>query len=102
MTCGQNLSKIRSSTKVRGRGDRLTKPEEAEEIAAAVRGKIGKITKYDTKQTKEYPFKLYDLTLLQREANAKYGYSAKKHWMWHKRFMSATRSFPIRVPILTM
>ncbi|MEK5504825.1 DNA topoisomerase [Paenibacillus sp. FSL P4-0113] len=59
-------------------GDRLTKPEEAEEIAAAVRGKIGKITKYDTKQTKEYPFKLYDLTLLQREANAKYGYSAKK------------------------
>ncbi len=59
-------------------GDRLTKPEEAEGIAAAVRGKEGKITKYDTKQTKEYPFKLYDLTLLQREANAKYGYSAKK------------------------
>ncbi|WDZ59715.1 type IA DNA topoisomerase [Paenibacillus polymyxa] len=59
-------------------GDRLTKPEEAEAIAAAVRGKTGKITKYDTKQTKEYPFKLYDLTLLQREANAKYGYSAKK------------------------
>jgi DNA topoisomerase-3 len=59
-------------------GDRLTKPEEAEAIAAAVRGKTGEITKYDTKQTKEYPFKLYDLTLLQREANAKYGYSAKK------------------------
>lgn len=56
----------------------MTKPEEAEAIAAAVRGKTGEITKYDTKQTKEYPFKLYDLTLLQREANAKYGYSAKK------------------------
>ncbi len=67
-------------TKYKGawQGDRLTKPEEAEAIAAAVRGKTGEITKYDVKQTKEYPFKLYDLTLLQREANAKYSYSAKK------------------------
>jgi DNA topoisomerase-3 len=59
-------------------GERLTSQEKAETIAAKVHGKNGTITKYEVKETKEYPFKLYDLTLLQREANAKYGYSAKK------------------------
>lgn len=59
-------------------GERLTSQEKAETIAARVHGKNGTITKYEVKETKEYPFKLYDLTLLQREANAKYGYSAKK------------------------
>lgn len=59
-------------------GERLTSKEKSEEIAAKVKGKSGNITKYEVKETKEYPFKLYDLTLLQREANAKYGYSAKK------------------------
>lgn len=59
-------------------GDRLTEAEKAEAIAAQTRGKPGNVESYDVKETKEYPFKLYDLTLLQREANAKYGYSAKK------------------------
>lgn len=59
-------------------GERLTSQEKAEAIASKVHGKNGVITKYEVKETKEYPFKLYDLTLLQREANAKYGYSAKK------------------------
>ncbi|MBP1999825.1 DNA topoisomerase-3 [Paenibacillus shirakamiensis] len=59
-------------------GDRLTDGAKAEAIANKVRGKSGKITQYDVKDTKEYPFKLYDLTLLQREANAKHGFSAKK------------------------
>ncbi|MDO7904897.1 DNA topoisomerase 3 [Paenibacillus sp. JX-17] len=59
-------------------GDKLTAQEDAEKIADAVRGKEGRISKYELKNTKEYPFKLYDLTLLQREANAKFGYSAKK------------------------
>ncbi|MEK3787468.1 type IA DNA topoisomerase [Paenibacillus sp. FSL K6-1230] len=59
-------------------GDRLTEVEKAEAIAAQTRGKPGIVESYDVKETKEYPFKLYDLTLLQREANAKYGYSAKK------------------------
>lgn len=59
-------------------GDRLTSKEESEKIAVKVKGKIGSISKYEVKETKEYPFRLYDLTLLQREANAKYGYSAKK------------------------
>ncbi|MCG7381137.1 type IA DNA topoisomerase [Paenibacillus sp. ACRRY] len=59
-------------------GDKLTDAEAAEAIASSVKGKTGHITKYEAKQTKEYPYKLYDLTLLQREANAKYGYGAKK------------------------
>lgn len=56
----------------------MTDAEAAEAIAASVKGKTGQITKYEAKQTKEYPYRLYDLTLLQREANAKFGYGAKK------------------------
>ncbi|WP_427051464.1 DNA topoisomerase 3 [Paenibacillus sp. TC-CSREp1] len=59
-------------------GDKLTDAEAAEAIAVSVKGKTGHIAKYEAKQTKEYPYRLYDLTLLQREANAKYGYGAKK------------------------
>jgi DNA topoisomerase-3 len=68
------------ATNYRGiwQGDRLTDPEKAEAIAAKVKGKTGVIASYEVKDTKEYPFKLYDLTLLQREANGKYSFSAKK------------------------
>lgn len=59
-------------------GDRIQDEEKAKAIAAKVQGKEGIIQSYDVKDTKEYPFKLYDLTLLQREANAKYSFSAKK------------------------
>ncbi|WP_025844504.1 DNA topoisomerase 3, partial [Paenibacillus ehimensis] len=67
-------------TKYRGlwQGDKLTDGEKAAALAAKVKGKTGRIESYDVKDTKEYPFKLYDLTLLQREANAKFGFSAKK------------------------
>jgi len=59
-------------------GDRLTDGEKARALADKVRGKQGQIVDYEVKETKEYPYKLYDLTLLQRDANAKFGYSAKK------------------------
>jgi len=59
-------------------GDRLTDPEKASALAERLRGKPGTVAKYEVKETKEYPFKLYDLTLLQREANAKFSFSAKK------------------------
>ncbi|WP_373232922.1 DNA topoisomerase 3 [Cohnella sp.] len=59
-------------------GERLTDPEKAEAIAVKVKGKPGVIASYEVKDTKEYPFKLYDLTLLQREANGKFSFSAKK------------------------
>ena len=59
-------------------GDRIMDEEKAKKIADKVRGKPGAVESYEVKDTKEYPFKLYDLTLLQREANGKYGFSAKK------------------------
>ncbi|MFB7813141.1 DNA topoisomerase 3 [Paenibacillus chitinolyticus] len=67
-------------TEYRGlwQGERITDPAKAEGIAAKVKGKPARIASYEVKDTKEYPFKLYDLTLLQRESNAKLGFSAKK------------------------
>ncbi|WP_424768904.1 DNA topoisomerase 3 [Paenibacillus sp. sgz302251] len=59
-------------------GERMTDQGKVEELAAKVKGKQGGVASYEVKDTKEYPFKLYDLTLLQREANGKFGFSAKK------------------------
>ncbi|MFD0587075.1 DNA topoisomerase 3 [Paenibacillus sp. GCM10027627] len=59
-------------------GERITDKKQAESIVAKVKDKRGQITSYEVKDVKEYPYKLYDLTLLQREANGKYGFSAKK------------------------
>lgn len=59
-------------------GERLTDADKAKALADKVRNKPGRVARYDAKDTKEYPFRLYDLTLLQREANAKLGFSAKK------------------------
>ncbi|MDB4866275.1 MAG: type topoisomerase, partial [Cohnella sp.] len=59
-------------------GDRMTDQGKAEQIAAKVKGKTAAIESYEVKETKEYPWKLYDLTLLQRDANGKFGFSAKK------------------------
>lgn len=59
-------------------GERITSKDQAEALEAKVKGKPASISSYDVKETKEYPYKLYDLTLLQRDANAKFGFSAKK------------------------
>lgn len=59
-------------------GERMTDPAKAEQLVQKVKGKPGRIAAYEVKDTKEYPFRLYDLTLLQREANSRYGFSAKK------------------------
>lgn len=59
-------------------GERILERKQAELIAEKVKGKPGQISQYENKPTKEYPNKLYDLTLLQREANSKYHFSAKK------------------------
>ncbi|WP_201003295.1 type IA DNA topoisomerase [Paenibacillus glycanilyticus] len=59
-------------------GDRITDKAKAEALAAKTQGKTGIIKDYQTADSKEYPFRLHDLTLLQREANGRYGYSAKK------------------------
>jgi DNA topoisomerase-3 len=59
-------------------GERMTDQAKVEALATKVKGKPGRIASYEVKDTKEYPNKLYDLTLLQREANGKYAFSAKK------------------------
>lgn len=69
-----------SETSYKGiwQGERITDQKKAEQLAQKIRGKQGRIAAYEAKDTKEFPFRLYDLTLLQREANSRYGFSAKK------------------------
>jgi len=68
----------KSSYKGIWQGEKLTDAEKANAIAEEVKGKSGVIEQYDAKDSKEYPHRLYDLTLLQREANSKLNFSAKK------------------------
>jgi DNA topoisomerase-3 len=61
-----------------GAQPRLKSADEAQAIVAAVRGVRGEITKLDKTKRKERPPLLYDLTSLQREANTRYGFSARR------------------------
>jgi DNA topoisomerase-3 len=58
------------------RADRLWTEAEAKAIADAVRGQPGTVTEESKPSTQASPG-LYDLTTLQREANSRFGYSAK-------------------------
>jgi DNA topoisomerase-3 len=57
---------------------RIGSAEEAEAIVAAVRDQRGEITKLDKTEKKERAPLLYDLTSLQREANTRFGFSARR------------------------
>src|SRR4051794_25543798 len=62
-----------------GAQPRLATAEEAEAIAAAVReAGMGTITKLEKTKRKEKAPLLYDLTSLQREANNRFGFSARR------------------------
>lgn len=58
------------------RSDRVWNFERAREIADAVRGKAATVTEESKPTTQASPL-LFDLTSLQREANGKFGFSAK-------------------------
>ncbi|AKJ27027.1 DNA topoisomerase III [Caldimonas brevitalea] len=58
------------------RADRLWTAREAEAIADAVRHQTGKVTEESKPSSQSSPL-LYDLTSLQREANSRFGFSAK-------------------------
>ncbi|HEX8087099.1 MAG TPA: DNA topoisomerase 3 [Solirubrobacteraceae bacterium] len=61
-----------------GANPRLATAEEADAVVAAVRGRRGTITKLEkTKRSEKAPL-LYDLTSLQRDANTRYGFSARR------------------------
>ncbi|MEP6954787.1 MAG: DNA topoisomerase 3 [Solirubrobacteraceae bacterium] len=61
-----------------GTKPRLATEEEAAAIVDAVRSQRGAITKLDTTRRKERAPLLYDLTTLQREANTRFGFSARR------------------------
>jgi DNA topoisomerase-3 len=58
------------------RADRVWSEREAQAIANAVRGKAATVTEESKPTTQASPL-LFDLTSLQREANGKFGFSAK-------------------------
>ena len=59
-------------------GKRLPSEDEAKAIVDACTGQPGEITKLETKEERERPQLLYDLTSLQRHANTLYGFSARR------------------------
>jgi DNA topoisomerase-3 len=62
----------------RGANPRLATADEAQAVVDAVRGQRGAITKLDkVKRTEKAPL-LYDLTSLQRDANTRFGFSARR------------------------
>jgi DNA topoisomerase III len=61
-----------------GAQPRLTSAEEAHAIVEAVRGVRGEITKLEKTKRKERAPLLYDLTSLQRDANTRFGFSARR------------------------
>lgn len=75
---------VKSGSVLLTRRDRKTKnvrfsdQQLAQEIVQKVDGKPGQVMAVKRKQKKEAPPLLYDLTELQRDANKRYGYSAKQ------------------------
>src|ERR1039458_4035065 len=60
------------------KGPRIATEDEARAIVSACEGRLGTITKLEKKEQREKAPMLYDLTTLQREANNRYGFSAKR------------------------
>jgi len=61
-----------------GAKPRIATEEQALAIVAACREQPGTITKLEKKEQRERAPMLYDLTTLQREANTRYGFSARR------------------------
>src|SRR4051794_40109868 len=61
-----------------GSQPRLKTAEEAAAVVAAVEGRPGSITKLDKTTRREKAPLLYDLTSLQRDANTRFGFSARR------------------------
>jgi DNA topoisomerase-3 len=59
-------------------GGKRIAEDEAAKVVAACRERRGEITKLEKKEERERPQLLYDLTSLQRHANAIYGFSARR------------------------
>jgi len=67
---------VEGSQEAEFKADRVWSAAEAQAIADAVRGQTGTVTEESKPSTQASPL-LYDLTTLQREANSRFGFSAK-------------------------
>jgi DNA topoisomerase III len=61
-----------------GANPRIKTAAEAEAIVRAAENQVGEITKLEKSERKERPPLLYDLTSLQRDANSRFGFSARR------------------------
>ena len=61
-----------------GANPRVKTAAEAAEIVGVCRDQTGQITKLEKSERRERPPILYDLTSLQRDANARYGFTARR------------------------
>ena len=61
-----------------GAQPRVKTAEEAEAVVEACRGRTGTVTALDTSTRRERAPMLYDLTSLQRDANTRFGFSARR------------------------
>jgi DNA topoisomerase-3 len=61
-----------------GANPRIKTADEAAAVVAASEGQIGEITKLDKSERRERAPLLYDLTSLQRDANSRFGFSARR------------------------
>jgi DNA topoisomerase-3 len=61
-----------------GAGPRVKSAAEATAIVVACESQIGEITKLEKSERRERPPLLYDLTSLQRDANGRFGFSARR------------------------
>ncbi|HLH64184.1 MAG TPA: DNA topoisomerase 3 [Solirubrobacteraceae bacterium] len=61
-----------------GTRPRLDSAPQARAVVEACVGRTGEITRLETSQRRERPPLLYDLTQLQRDANGRYGFSARR------------------------
>lgn len=71
-----NLEFIKDPKDAHKKADRLWKTEDADALVEKCEGKPAAVTE-QSKQTSQSSPPLYDLTLLQREANSRFGFSAK-------------------------
>ncbi len=61
-----------------GANPRVKSAEQAAALVAACEGQSGEITRLEKSERKERPPLLYDLTSLQRDANSRFGFSARR------------------------
>ncbi len=71
-----DLDFSKDEAKPHGRNNRIWEKDKAEKIVVACTGKPADVEETSKKSTQGAP-PLYDLTLLQREANSRFGFSAK-------------------------